>query len=219
MFDNLPKWLKNAVVAILLLVAGAFGWSAVAPADEVPSETAGIVLSQAAKLAELQVQIDSALADADQFWSAYEEASSHIDALTEENLALRELIDAGLDEVEPEVDVDADTTKGGVEIDGTVFGEDATTVEPIIPYGSAFIIVTKCPYTPTAYAKDENKKGYPIMNMETPADTRVRFECGEAVLVQTEKVKADGGEMYYLVEGPRGIGRYIRARFGELVTP
>ncbi len=211
MLDNLPKWIKNGVVAILLLVLGAFGWNAIAPDSEVPDETAGIVLSQAAALADFQVQLDDALDEVGQLSEAYEEAAGHVRDLTEENLALRELVDAALGDVDPDAD------KGGVEIDGTEFGEDATTVEPIIADGMKFIIVTKCPYTPTAYSDDENKKGRPIMEMEVPADERVRYECGEAVLVQSEKVKADGGDLYYLIEGPRGIGRYIQVRFTEPV--
>ena len=211
---NLPKWVKNYIAAIVLLFGGWFGGNAIAGDDAPdPSVEAAMVLEQAADLAELQVQVNSALADVDQLNESYEEANDHVLDLADENLALREALDAALGDIDPDAD------KGGVVIDGIDFGPDATSVEPLLPEGMIFIIATKCPYTPTGYADDFNKKDFPVVIYEVPADTRVRFECGEAVLVQAEPVKSDGGDLFYLVEGPRGIGRYLKVSFGEPVTP
>jgi hypothetical protein len=59
---------------------------------------------------------------------------------------------------------------------------------------------------PLYYYEDENEAGYPIMIKTSPV---VKFSTGDEFIVDINRVRADGGNYYYLVIGPKHEGYYV----------
>lgn len=60
-----------------------------------------------------------------------------------------------------------------------------------------------------------NNAGRPIMVIYEP---RVQYQEGETFQVIKAAIQTDGGDLYYLVVGPRGAGLYVRVKDVEIVS-
>ena len=73
-----------------------------------------------------------------------------------------------------------------------------------LPYYQKY--VTPIEKAPLYYYEDENDAGYPLMLKTNPV---VKFVAGDVFIVDINRVRADGGGLYYLVVGPKHAGYYV----------
>jgi hypothetical protein len=84
---------------------------------------------------------------------------------------------------------------------------EPVATEPVIPDGAIFVIVVKNSQLGVFEAHAYNDAGRPIM---VKVQSGAYLE-GEAILVLAEKVKSDGGKLFYEIVGPRYAGMYVLA--------
>jgi hypothetical protein len=64
------------------------------------------------------------------------------------------------------------------------------------------------------YYKHENDAGFPLMLKTEPIK---KFALGEEFIVDTNRIRSDGGGYFYLVVGPKNAGFYVRIEDVEII--
>ena len=73
-----------------------------------------------------------------------------------------------------------------------------------LPYYQKY--VTPVSTAPLYNFKDKNDAGYPIMLKTSPVQ---KIPNGEVIIVDVNRVRADGGALYYLIVGPKYTDYYV----------
>jgi hypothetical protein len=76
--------------------------------------------------------------------------------------------------------------------------------EFVLPWYQKYVVAKKD--APLYYYEDENEAGYPLMLKTSPV---VKIAKGTEFIVDTNRIRADGGGYYYIIIGPKHEGYYV----------
>ncbi len=79
-----------------------------------------------------------------------------------------------------------------------------TATEFTLPYYQKY--VTPINTAPLYTSKEKNDAGYPIIIKTSPVQ---KIQYGEVVIVDVNRVRADGGALYYLIVGPKYTNYFV----------
>lgn len=177
---------KIILLFTALLLAACGGNASTTNTPGLPFMTLTPLIKSAEPLQELQAKIDGLNAD--------------INALSAEVARLQLEISKRDEEIAA---YQAQATQSAITPTATIRPTSAATSTP-----SNVITVTATRRLNLRHYKKKNASGFPIMLIYEP---RVQYQDGESFQVLKPAIRADGGDLYYQVVGPRGAGLYVRA--------
>lgn len=183
--SSIPESAMETAVSLVILTSS----SEESIEDPVPQTDLGAVATSDARIAEANAQLDNA------------------NLKLTEQAAVNEALQAELDQayilLTPTITpTPQDTPTPTITPSPTPI---PTFTEVVMPWYHSY--VEAIGDVPIYEYEDENDAGFPIMQKTSPI---VKISDGKEFIVNTTKVRADGGENFYEIVGPKHKGYYVR---------
>ncbi|MEK6256335.1 MAG: coiled-coil domain-containing protein 22 [Chloroflexota bacterium] len=183
---------KYILIILGLMMAACGRITAATNTPALPFTALTPLVETAQPFLEMQAQIDGLIADVDGLEAEV--------ARLEAEIAQRDVEIAAFQ---------AEATQNAITPTATIRPTSAATSTP-----NNVMTVTAKDKLNLRYYKKSNASGYPIMLIYEP---RVQYFTGDTFQVLKPVIRADGGDLYYQVVGPRGAGLFVRTT--DVTTP